>query len=272
MLDCLVDGELSDCVAPDDRGLAYGDGLFETLVVDRGRPRFWQGHMDRLAEGCRRLGIEAPGQGVLLREVQTVAAGEGRCVVKILLTRGSAGRGYGPAEATRPRRVVSAHPWPLSPEQEAALRRGVRVRICRLRLAIQPALGGMKHLNRLEQVLARAEWDDPDIAEGLLLDPEDHLVSAVAANLFLVSNGRLLTPRLDRCGVRGVLRAQVLHAFKSRCEQRRLTLDMLPEADEVFLCSSVRGIVPVRRVDHWEFEVGPITREVMHWHEEAVEA
>lgn len=267
MLDCLVDGELSDCVPADDRGLAYGDGLFETLVVERGRPRFWQGHMDRLAAGCERLGLEAPGQGVLLREVQTVAAGETLCVVKIVLTRGSAGRGYGPPSEARPRRVVSAHRWPLSEEQQAALRRGVRVRICRLRLAIQPALGGMKHLNRLEQVLARAEWSDPEIAEGLLLDPEDHLVSAVAANLFLVSNGRLLTPRLDRCGVRGVLRAQVLKAFKSRSEQRRLTLDMLPEADEVFLCSTVRGIVPVRRVDHWEFDMGPVTREVMDWYD-----
>ena len=87
----------------------------------------------------------------------------------------------------------------------------------------------------------------------------------------VVSNGRLLTPRLDRCGVRGVLRAQVLQAFKSRCEQRRLTLDMLPEADELFLCSTVRGIVPVRRVDHWEFDVGPVTSEVMRWHEEVLE-
>ena len=91
------------------------------------------------------------------------------------------------------------------------------------------------------------------------------MVSAISSNIFLVLSGRLLTPRLDRCGVRGVMRAAILSAFRDRCEQRRIMLDMLPEADEVFVCNSVRGIFPVTRVDHWEYPIGEVTRQVQDW-------
>ena len=96
MLSCLVNGEIAEHVPADDRGLAYGDGVFETIAVLGGRPRLWQGHMDRLARGCERLSLPQPPQELLLREARTVAAGQKRCVVKIILTRGSAGRGYTP--------------------------------------------------------------------------------------------------------------------------------------------------------------------------------
>jgi 4-amino-4-deoxychorismate lyase len=113
--------------------------------------------------------------------------------------------------------------------------------------------------------MARAEWQDRSIHEGLLLDAEDYVVSAISSNLFLVSGARLLTPRMDRCGVRGVMRSAILTAFRERCEQRRITLDMLPEADEIFVCNAVRGIFPVTRIDHWEYGIGPVTREVQQW-------
>jgi 4-amino-4-deoxychorismate lyase len=142
---------------------------------------------------------------------------------------------------------------------------GIRARICALRLGVQPDLAGIKHLNRLEQVVARSEWSDPSIHEGILLDRDDFVVSAISSNLFLVLGGRLLTPRLDRCGVRGVMRSAILAAFRERCEQRRIMLDMLPEADEVFVCNAVRGIFPVTRIDHWEYGIGAVTREVQQW-------
>ena len=144
-------------------------------------------------------------------------------------------------------------------------RKGVRARMCELRLAIQPALGGMKHLNRLEQVLASAELRKFEASEGVLLDREDNVVCAVSANLFLVMDDRLLTPRLDLCGVRGVVRSQILARFSARCEQRRIMLDLLQEADEVFICNSVRGIVPVTRIDEQEYRIGPTTRELQTW-------
>ncbi|MFC1605753.1 aminodeoxychorismate lyase [Pseudomonadota bacterium] len=266
MLDCLVEGEISERVSAMDRGLQYGDGLFETLAVVQGTPRFWQGHMDRLAVGCERLGLPTTPQSVLLREVQTVSAGHRRCVVKVIITRGNSGRGYGADEDVRTNRVVCAWAWPEDPGH--LVETGISMRICDLRLGIQPALAGLKHLNRLEQVMARAEWRDPSIHEGILLDAEDYVISAISSNIFLVQGDRLLTPRMDRCGVRGVMRAAILNAFRNRCEQRRITLDMLPEADEIFVCNAVRGIFPVTRIDHWEYDIGPVTREVQQWLEQ----
>lgn len=263
MLECLVEGEISDHVSALDRGLHYGDGLFETMAVFQGTPRFWQGHMDRLAVGCEQLGLPLTPQSVLLREVQTVSAGRRRCVVKVIISRGTSGRGYAFEASDRTNRVVCAWAWPEDPGD--LVHTGIRTRICNLRLGIQPALAGLKHLNRLEQVLARAEWSDRSIHEGILLDAEDHVVSAISSNIFLVVGDRLLTPRMDRCGVRGVMRSAILSAFRERCEQRRITLDMLPEADEVFVCNAVRGVFPVTRIDHWEYDIGPVTREIQQW-------
>lgn len=266
MIECLVDGELSEQVSAADRAFHYGDGVYETIAVFDGQPRFWQGHMDRLAAGCERLDLPTTPQAVLLRELQTVSAGQGRCMVKIIISRGPAGIGFRPATSDSSTRVVASFPWPPvegQPELE-----GVRTRICDLRLGIQPELAGLNHLNRLEQVRARAEWSDPTIHEGILLDREDHVISAIRSNIFLVFNGRILTPRLDRCGIRGVMRAAILAAFRERCEQRRITIDMLPEAGEVFLCNALHGIFPVSAIDHWHYEPGPVAREVREWLEE----
>ena len=263
MLQCLVNGEISTFIATTNRGLNYADGLFETLVVHNARPRRWQAHMDRLSAGCERLGMEMPPQAVLLREVQTVSAGLTDAVVKIILTRDGKGRGYTPPESGTSTRIVSAHDYPDGVIELA--REGVKARICELRLAIQPALGGIKHLNRLEHVLASAEIRDSSAVEGILLDREDHVISAIAANIFLVTEDRLLTPRLDRCGVRGVVRSQILASFGYRCEQRRILVDMLWEADEVFICNSIRGIVPLTAINDRAYEIGPVTRELQAW-------
>ena len=263
MFECLVNGEILEHVHATDRGLNYGDGLFETIAVDRGQPRWWQDHVDRLNAGCERMGIPVPAQAVLLREVQTVSAGETRCIVKIVLTRGMGGRGYHPETGAEPTRLVSSHRWPAGIEQAAI--NGVEARICQLRLSIQPSLGGIKHLNRLEQVLAASEMDGHPETEGILLDAEDHVISAISSNLFLVGWDRFLTPRLDRSGVRGVMRTRILKAYKSRCELRRISPDMLSEASEVFLCSAIRGIVPVRRINDFEYHIGPVTQELQGW-------
>ncbi|MCK5644616.1 MAG: aminodeoxychorismate lyase, partial [Gammaproteobacteria bacterium] len=223
----------------------------------------WQAHMDRLGAGCERLGIPMPPQAILLREVQTVSAGLADAVVKIILTRDGQGRGYMPPENSTCTRIISAHVYPEGIVEAA--RTGVEARICEIRLAIQPALGGIKHLNRLEQVLASVELRETGVAEGILLDREDHVISAIAANIFLVIENRLFTPRLDRCGVRGVVRGQILTGFEARCEQRRVMVDMLQEADEVFICNSVRGVVPLTAIGDQAYNIGPVTREVQSW-------
>lgn len=253
----LVNGAASDQVSAVDRGLAYGDGLFETIRwLDGGAP-LWARHLARLAEGCARLGLAGPDPALLADEARQVCAGSRAGVVKIIITRGAGQRGYAPSHAESTTRIVAAFPLPDIP---AAWRAdGIRVRRCTLRLAAQPALAGMKHLNRLEQVLARAEWSDPALVEGLLFDTLGHLVSATAANVFVGLEGRLCTPPVTTCGVAGVLRAALLDALPD-VAVAPISMADLARADEIFLTSSVRGALPVREVDGQPYRVGPHAR------------
>ncbi|WP_280552444.1 aminodeoxychorismate lyase [Halomonas sp. 25-S5] len=226
----------------DDRGVAYGDGLFETVLVRDGAPRLWEAHLARLARGCQVLGLPMPAEHRLAAPL--IDAPPGLAVLKLMLTRGSGGRGYASPAAPAPRLR-----WQLSPfvPDTARWKAGVRVRHCRLRLGIQPVLAGLKHLNRLENVLARGEWADADIAEGLLCDSEDRLVEATCMNLFWQREGRLETPRLDRCGVAGTLRAVLLERLP--IAEVDAAPGVLASAEAVWLGNSVQGLWPVARLD-----------------------
>lgn len=248
---------------PLDRGLHYGDGLFETIKVEDGSPEFWDRHLARLAEGCERLGIAAPEGDTLRREARRLCAGDRRSVLKIIVTRGAGGRGYRPPERPVPTRILSRHPWP--DHAPAAWREGVVVRVCTTRLATQPLLAGIKHLNRLEQVMARREWDDPVIGEGLMLDTDGFVVDGTMSNLFIVAGGRLATPDLSLSGVAGVMRAVVLEAaakLKVPAEVTRLTLDRVRAADEAFLTNSLIRIWPVRELDGKRYRLGGLVRRL----------
>lgn len=259
----LVNGVAATQVSVLDRGFGYGDGLFESIRLAGTVAPLWSRHMQRLLEGCARLRIPAPDPAPLRNEALDVSRGMPQSVVRITITRGPGERGYAPPAQPQPTRVVAAFaPPPVAAETYA---RGIRMRTCAIRLAEQPLLAGIKHLNRLEQVLARAEWNDPAIAEGVLCDSRERVISATMANLFAVVDGELLTPALDRCGVAGVARAEVLAV----CPQTRigeLTLATLREAGEVFLSSSVRGIVPVHSLDDRSYAPGATTRRLQrHW-------
>lgn len=228
----------------DDRGLAYGDGLFETVLVRDGKPQLWPEHMARLAEGCRRLDIACPQRSVL--DALPAQADKGLSVLKLIVTRGSGGRGYRPPDKNEPRLRWQIRPF--SPNSDH-WRNGVGVRLCELRLAIQPRLAGIKHLNRLENVLARQEWQDSRIAEGLLCDLEGHLVEATSMNLFWQRHGCLETPGLDCCGVEGTLRAALLRELP--IAQVTLPVEAIRNAEALWLGNSVQGIWPVTALfDH----------------------
>lgn len=257
----LIDGKDSDQIAADDRGLLYGDGLFETLAVRDGIPQLWDRHMARLTGDCARLGITPPAQELLRCEADRLCAGHARAVLKIIVTRGSGGRGYRPAAQALPRRILSLHSWPDYPAH--CWQQGVDVRLCDLRLGSNPRLAGIKHLNRLEQVLARSEWDDAAVAEGLMLDGAGNLIEGTMSNLFLVRDGYLHTPALETCGVAGVMRAHVLALAAQAaipCVVQPLSLADAAAADEMFLCNSLIGIWPVRRFQGREWIPGPLTR------------
>jgi 4-amino-4-deoxychorismate lyase len=260
----LVNGVEEGRVSALDRGLAYGDGLFETIRCIDGAAPLWQRHVARLRDGCARLGMPAPDETLLAEECTRVTVGLDDAVVKIILTRGIGERGYALPAMVNATRIVAAFPTPRLPADW--YRDGIRVRCCALRLAAQPRLAGIKHLNRLEQVLARGEWSDADVVEGLMFDQRDNLVSATAANVFAAIDGVLRTPPVDSCGVAGVLRGALLEALPD-VRVQTMTKEDLMQADELFLTSSVRGVLPVRVLDERVLRVGRHARAAQaHWH------
>ena len=236
-------------ISADDRGLQYGDGLFETMGASNGRVLRLDLHLARLAEGCHRLGLPMPPAELIEADCARVLEGLGAAVVKLIVTRGPGPRGYPPPLEPTVTRIVNSTAQPVS---EAEAQRPISLRICETRLGRNPRLAGIKHLNRLEQVLAGAELRDPLVDEGLMRSTDDRLVSATAANVFMVRKGRLLTPQISDCGVAGVMRELVLRTAARLgidAEVGDFTLADLERADEVFLTNAVRGIRPVGYVE-----------------------
>lgn len=252
----LINGKRADFVSALDRGLAYGDGLFETVRVLDGQPVLFSEHMSRLRDGCRALALAVSIDDIesdvrrLLSEENAADA-----VLKIVVTRGE-GRGYSPDPHSTPTRIVSLTEYRPDPR---AWQNGVKVMMCRTRLAANALLAGIKHLNRLEQVMAAAELGE-GVAEGLTMNGRDELVEGTRTNLFLVEQGRLVTPDLSEAGVRGTVRQFLLERMPAIVEP--VNAARLSAADEVFVCNSVVGIWPVVAIENGEgvWSPGPLTR------------
>ena len=261
------DGLKVDAISIDDRGLQYGDGLFETIAIRDGKPRLWALHSERLQSGCRRLGIKLPSTDELLHELTSAVKAEGKvgedALLKIIVTRGQGERGYAPplnAGATVLFGVFARTSHAMELYQQ-----GVAVQFCNARHASQPQTAGIKLLSCLDQVRARAELHDPDIAEGLMLDQDGSVVSGTMSNLFIVRDSNLITPEITNCGVSGVMRQHIQALAATRdvpFEVDRISPEAVRTADEIFLCNSQFGIWPVSicgeaRIDDW-----PITRMI----------
>ena len=239
----LLDGQRCDSLPLQDRGLAYGDGLFETVAVRDGQLLCWSAHMERLMRGCAALALPPPDSTQLRSEAQQLLGHQPRGVIKIIVTRGSGGRGYRPPLAPQARRIVAWHAWPSDPDLLAST--PIDTWLCRTRLGFNPQLAGIKHLNRLEQVLASAEWPAPRFFEGLMQDFDGMLIEGTRSNLFVLRRGALTTPDLTRCGVAGIVRQAVITAATARGIAVRvepLPLTVLEDAEEVFICNAVLGL------------------------------
>ena len=259
----LVNGLLSDSISAADRGLLYGDGVFRTLRIVEGQPQHWLRHYCKLQQDCAALKLPCPEAALLLEELQRLTERQPDGVAKIIITRGQGMRGYAPAENSIPTRILSITPFIPYPDEFYT--QGIRLRVCELRLAHQPRLAGIKHLNRLENVLAAAEWNDAGIAEGLLLDAAGNVIEGTRSNLFMLRGGELLTPDLSRCGVAGVQRERVLEWASAQgmsCRIGQFCLAELLAADEVFLVNSVIGLWPVRELQDRTWSQYPIGMQV----------
>lgn len=265
----LVNGAATGQVAATDRGLAYGDGVFRTFPVGNGRARHWRRQFHKLASDCAALALPCPAEDLLADEVARVSGAEGEHVVKIMITRGSGERGYAPARNPASTRIVIA--GPRAPYPEEFFRNGVRVGICRTRLSVQPRLAGIKHLNRLENVLARSEWNDPAVAEGLMLDTDGNVIGGTMTNLFLLEDDGLATPELSRCGVAGVTRERILAAAQRHgvaCRVEALSLDRVRAARGLILVNSVIGAWFVRNIEGQTWQADSATVRVRSWLDE----
>jgi 4-amino-4-deoxychorismate lyase len=253
------DGRACDTVSADDRGVHYGDGLFETVAIRDGAPRLWDYHVERLQTGAARLGLASPGETLLRAGLDTALAqtptDTRRCVAKIVLTAGPGPRGYrrtGEGSVTVLTGISDARRIP-----DARYRDGIDLRLCNTRLAIQPQLAGMKTLNRLEQVLARNEWSDESVFEGITLDTDGRVICGTMSNVFLISGQQLLTPALTRCGVSGVMRRHLLTLLDNAgidCQVRDVDVRELWAADGLFISNSQFGVLPARRCERHEWQ------------------
>ena len=259
-----VNGQARTLVDVSERALQYGDGLFETIRIRCSQPEFLQMHIRRLKSGCERLKFADVDWGLLGCELKELAAQHDNAVLKLILSRRCAGRGYAVHSGQGVTRIASVQPLPEWPADPAD--RGIRVRICDTQLADQPRLAGIKHLNRLEQVLARSEWDDPAIVEGLMLGAGDRLIEGTMSNVFVVIEQILITADLSSCGVAGVMRSVILELAQRLgidTETRPVSLHEVKKAREVFVCNSLMGIWPVVSIDGFGvFKVGSVTRQL----------
>ncbi len=240
----LVNGSPQGVLSSLDRGLAYGDGVFRTLRMEAGEPVWWADHLHKLNADCLQLGLDAPTRSDWEQDIAWIAARQPDSVLKLLVTRGPGPRGYRLPDLPFPTRITQALPLPGFPDPVRDS--GAAVRVCALRLGHQPRLAGAKHLNRLENVLARMEWDDAGIDEGLLFDSDGRVVSGVMSNLFVHVDGDWLTPDLCRCGVAGVARQRMMNILSARVAD--FDLETLLRAETVLLTNSLIRIRWVARL------------------------
>lgn len=241
----LINGQAEGIISPFDRGLHYGDGLFETFLVQDGCLLFASEHFSRLRKGCQKLGFPTANEALIRDEIKQIVGNASNGIVKLLLSRGEGNRGYMPPETPTVTRVLSFYPSASTFEKTLG---SCSLILCHTRLARQPVLAGIKHLNQLERVMARAELKDKS-SEGLMLDTDGLVIEGTMSNLFIVKNSALITPQLNNCGVHGTIKEYLRQAAKrdniefKECE---LSLEDVKSADEIFMTNS---LMPLRSVD-----------------------
>lgn len=251
----LVNGAPATTVAAQDRGLTLGDGLFTTLYLKNHQPALWSYHVARLREGCARLNLPLPDVDLLYEQCCQLATDYDEACGKIIITRGTGGRGYSPQGCDTPTVLVSVHPYPV--HYHSWQHDGINLDVAEQRLGWQPMLAGLKTLNRLEQVLLKNELDCRNIQEAIVLDWQDHVVEAVTANLFWRKGEQIFTPDLKLAGVCGVMRAFVIQQLT--CWQYKVTpvstgLPVLLDADEVWITNALMGVVPVTGIKDVKYQ------------------
>lgn len=268
----MVNGVLEAALPCQDRALHYGDGLFETMRLEGGRLPLLAQHLQRLESSSAELGMSCDVHKIhswligYLKELARSEITEG--AVKLILSRGSGPRGYlpNPVDAQQSNIFFFAHQFK---HQENS---PIELQALSYRLSHNPVLAGHKHLSKLEYVIAARELESLDSAalmrtQGLLLDVDQWVIETLHYNIFMVQGNTIVTPRLDRCGVAGVLRRLIIEQLAPReglsVSEARVSLEAINNADEVFITNSVRGIVPVAKIQEKQWQNWPVTSRLI---------
>lgn len=250
----LVNGDFSLSISPLDRGFSYGDGVFRTMAMRNGMPENWPLHYQKLVADCAVIGIVCPSAELLISDLQLLFMQDATAtntaeVAKIIISRGEGERGYAPPAITMPTRVIIRSAMPLY--AAANYVRGVDLHLCATHMAQQAQLAGIKHLNRLENVLARMEWRDEAIFDGVMTDQSGYVIECTMSNIFARFDDQLITPDLSQCGVAGITRQRIIwleSILALSIEVEQLSMARLLEADEVIICNSLYGAFQVHTI------------------------
>lgn len=259
---CLVNGVQQSHIDIENRGLAYGDGLFTTAKILNGKIQYISAHVDRLLSGCKKLGISAPKSSELSQQLLDIAQGYSLAVLKVIITAKSGGRGYARSKDNGHDVIIMVHDYPTLYDQQA--NSGITLGISKQQLGINPMLNGLKHLNRLEQVLLRKELSDLVVDDLVATNVKGNVIEAVSANLFCYIDQVWQTPDVSQSGVNGIMRQAVLKTIPDS-KVSQLTLEHLKKSQSIFTCNSVMGIMPIRQFDGKELSIEQalLIRELM---------
>lgn len=250
----LINGSFEQAISALDRGFSYGDGVFRTMRVHNGLPVNWPFHYQKLVADCAVIGIVCPSAELLMSDFQKLFEQElfledSHQVAKIIITRGEGERGYAPPVITVPTRVLIKSNFPHY--STAHSQQGVQLHVCDTKLAAQPKLAGIKHLNRLENVIARMEWRDEAIFDGLMMNQANQVIECTMSNIFVRFGNQLITPDLSQCGVAGITRQRILGlglVLGLTISIQEISFEQLQDADEVIVCNSLYGAFQVTKV------------------------
>ncbi|HIO93115.1 MAG TPA: aminodeoxychorismate lyase [Leucothrix mucor] len=255
MMTTLVNGQFQDSLAVSDRGLQYGDGIWETILISSsGYPILLEEHLKRLQWGCKVIDLQGLDENLLRQEIAQVIQNTSHLILKIIITRGSGGRGYSSLGLSSPTRLLSLHDIPKNIQYHRD--NGICIQHCDTRLSRNAKLSGFKHLNRLEQVLVRNELSDKH-QEGIVCDTQGNVIEGTMSNLFLiVDNNTVITPLLDKSGIKGIMRAYIISLLDKKnidLIERSVAISDVNSAQALFFSNSVIGLWPVRKLESKSF-------------------
>ena len=262
-----INGLAADPTFSKDRGLQFGDGIFETIAVINGVPRLWERHFFRLQDGCERLGITCPDEAELKASINALEINQERAVLKLIVTAGSSSQGYARAGGAS-NVIFQVNQWPVA-ELYNDSNYVINTTISSIQLAKQPLLAGMKHLNRLEQVLAKRLLPN-EFEEAIVLDTDGNVVECISANIFMQINDQWLTPKLDKAGIAGAMRAELLAqaaAAGVSIAETSISMEQLKQATAICITNSLIGVHAVKTIDDLTFT----TPELPSWMQRAQE-